>query len=403
MRRLIPDTFFARLFVLFFFGLIASHLLGSAVFFNLAPQPPRPPFGPHGGTHMRPHPGNDEARPQAPGEQPHPPRATDEAGNNDARPDAAAGGNEGNRLQSSLSEPPPEFRFPPRMRRSPWLDHPILWLDPLIRLLVLALTAWIGARWLARPMRQLSDAAAALGNDLQSPPLQLAGPAELRRTADAFNRMQAQLKSQIDERSRFLAAVSHDLRTPLTRLRLRCEAIEPLALRERAQQDLSDMNAMLTATLDYLRGQAQPEARQLLDVGALVHSLAEDLQQDDARIVVSGQVAALPAQPLALKRCLSNLLENAQRYGHGATVRLIDSAGACTIEIEDIGPGLPPEQLEAVFAPFYRLEDSRNRQTGGVGLGLSIARDVALRHGGTLTLSNALPHGLIATLILPRP
>ncbi|SMC29750.1 protein-histidine pros-kinase [Andreprevotia lacus DSM 23236] len=361
MRRLIPDTFFARLFVLFFVGLIASHLLGSVVFFTLAPQAHRPP--PHRSEWVGPPPpvGHMQDRP-----------------------------------------PPPEFHFPPRILQAPPMRHPIVWLDQLIRLLVLALTAWIGARWLSKPMSRLSDAAVALGQNLQSPPLAPTGPAEARHTADAFNRMQAQLRAQIDERSRFLAAVSHDLRTPLTRLRLRCEAIEAPELRERVQIDLAEMNGMLTATLDYLRGQAQPEGRQLLDIAALVHSLADDLDNPQAPLRVSGEAQAIHAQPVALKRCLNNLLENAQRYGNGAEVHIIDSRDECCIEIHDHGPGLPDNQLEAVFAPFYRIDDSRNRQTGGVGLGLSIARDIALAHGGSLTLHNAQPEGLIATLVLPR-
>jgi signal transduction histidine kinase len=267
---------------------------------------------------------------------------------------------------------------------------------------VVALTL-LAVRWLTRPLAVLATAADELGRDIRRPPLPEDGPAEVRRAAAAFNTMQARLRTYLREREHMLAAVSHDLRTPITRLRLRAELIEDVALRTKFARDLSEMEAMTAAALDFLRGVNKDEPVQPVDVMALLESLQADLEEAGHDVTVQGQMRApYPARPLALKRLLSNLIENAIKYGARASVTVEDKAAQLRVVVADEGPGIPEGQLEQVFEPFYRIEDSRSRDTGGVGLGLSVARDIARAHGGELTLRNRAGGGLEAILILPR-
>jgi protein-histidine pros-kinase len=275
-------------------------------------------------------------------------------------------------------------------------------LDIGVRLGALMLAAWVGARWLSRPISRLAHAARELGQDVHRPPLPEEGAQEFREASRVFNQMQAQLRRQLEERDRFVAAVSHDLRTPLTRLRLRAESLADPRERRGFQQDIEGMEEMIRATLDYLRGAADEESFVLLDVGALVTSLADDHPAGPRAVRVEGAARAVRVQPSALRRAIGNLVDNAIRYGEQAHIRLRDEPGRLCIEVNDRGPGIPPEQLEQVFEPFYRLESSRNRHTGGVGLGLAIARDIARRQGGSLTLRNLPRSGLQAVLELPR-
>jgi signal transduction histidine kinase len=281
--------------------------------------------------------------------------------------------------------------------------HPFMVWGFLMRLAGITLTAWIGARWLAHPIDQMARAAKKLGESLEQAPLdETKGPAEIRQAAHVFNQMQAQIRQQIAERNRFLAAVSHDLRTPLTRLKLRAEKISDEDLKAATQADINEMTAMIDATLNYLRGDESPEKPCMLDVASLVHSIAENAEELGEIVTVSGSAAPILAQPMALHRCLNNLIENALRYGGRADITLNDAGDKLIISIRDAGKGIPEDQLEAVFAPFFRLDASRSRHTGGVGLGLSIARDVAKKCGGSLALGNAPGGGLVATLALPR-
>ncbi len=281
--------------------------------------------------------------------------------------------------------------------------HPLRFLGFIVRLSGIALTAWIAARWLSNPINQMAKAARELGESLERAPLDTTrGPSEIRQASMVFNQMQARLKQQIAERNRFLAAVSHDLRTPITRLKLRAEKIDAQGLQEEIRGDINEMTAMIDATLDYLRGDGRPEEPCYLDVSALMYSLAEDAEERGEVVTVSGNAKPIMAQPMALQRCLNNLIENALRYGNRADIKLDDTSDKLIIEIHDAGAGIPEDQLEAVFAPFYRLDQSRSRHTGGVGLGLSIARDIAQKVGGSLALRNAPEGGLIATLALPK-
>jgi len=226
---------------------------------------------------------------------------------------------------------------------------------------------------------------------------------EVRRAAAAFNTMQARLQTYLREREQMLGAVSHDLRTPITRLRLRAELIEDEALRAKFARDLAEMEAMTAVALDFLRGVNKDEPVQPVDVTALLESLQADSEEAGHDVTVQGEMQTpYPAHPLALKRLLSNLIENAIKYGARASVTVEDKAAQLRIVVADEGPGIPEEQLEQVFEPFYRIEGSRSRDTGGVGLGLSVARDIARAHGGELVVRNRVGGGLEAVLTLPR-
>jgi len=229
------------------------------------------------------------------------------------------------------------------------------------------------------------------------------GPEEVSRAARAFNTMQARLARYIRDRTRVLAAMSHDLKTPITRLRLRAELLEDPQARAKFTKDLDEMESMVGATLDFLRGQESGEAVQPVDIGALLESLQADLAEIGGTVRIEGAVRSpFPGRPQALKRCLANLLENAVKYGKSAGVTVDDDGARLEIRIRDEGPGIPPEELEKVFAPFYRVEGSRSRETGGTGLGLAIAKSVAEAHGGSLVLRNRAEGGLEAMLVLPR-
>jgi signal transduction histidine kinase len=261
----------------------------------------------------------------------------------------------------------------------------------------------IAVRWVTRPLAVLGSAADELGRDIQRPPLEEAGPLEVRRAAQAFNTMQARLAHFLRDRAHLLAAVSHDLKTPVTRLRLRAELLDDPELKAKFVHDLDEMETMTRATLDFLRDANAREPVKPIDVDALIESLQADADELGQEVRIDGSAASpYGGRPLALQRCLRNLVDNAVKYGKRATVSVNDSAERLQIAVSDEGPGIPEEQLEQVFEPFVRLEPSRSRETGGVGLGLSIARDIARAHGGDLLLRNRAGGGLEVVLTLPR-
>lgn len=269
--------------------------------------------------------------------------------------------------------------------------------------LALAGLALLALRWAVQPLRRLARAADTLGRDLSAAPMPESGPREVRQAAQAFNTMQRRLASYLDDRLRILAAVSHDLKTPITRLKLRAELLADAAQRDKILRDLEDMETMIGATLDFLRGETRKETGVPVDVDALLSTLSDDFAALGGRVDVVGRAARpLVARPRALKRCLTNLLDNAVRYGGGATVRVEDGSQALVLAIDDDGPGIPDNELERMFEPFRRGEWSRSRSTGGTGLGLAIARDLARAHGGEVSLANRAEGGLRATLSLPR-
>jgi signal transduction histidine kinase len=269
-------------------------------------------------------------------------------------------------------------------------------------LISLIIAAWYGAKLLSRPIQRLSDAAERLSENLDSPPLEESGPREARQAAHTFNKMQRRIIEQVQQRSRMLGAVSHDLRTPLSRLKLRLEQIEDDKLQGQMRQDLDDMISMLDATLTYLHEQRTSEQPQLMDVQALVESLSENAQDQGADVQASGHCAPLQVQPMALRSCVNNLLDNALRYAGQALITIEDHREQLIIRVIDHGPGIAAEQREAVFEPFFRLEGSRNRNSGGVGLGMTIAREAAERMDGQLSLEETPGGGLTAVIRLPR-
>jgi signal transduction histidine kinase len=285
---------------------------------------------------------------------------------------------------------------------APPLPLPLLFELGFVALL-LGAVLYVMARTITRPLADLAAAAEAVGQGGRHVPLRETGARELREATRAFNTMQERLHRYLDSRTRVLSAMSHDLRTPLTRLKLRTESLDDATLRERFNADLDEMQRMITGALNLFRGLNHAEPLQSVRVDALVEELRGELAEVGTHVEVAGAaVAPLLARPTALKRCLGNLLANAAKYGTNPTVALEDAPSELVVRVLDEGPGIPPEMLEQVFEPFFRLETSRNADTGGVGLGLSIARDIAQAHGGSLTLRNRSPHGLEATLRLPR-
>jgi len=274
----------------------------------------------------------------------------------------------------------------------------------LIRFTAVCLLALVAVRFAVQPLRQLAKAADALGRNIYRAPLPVSGPFEVRSAAQSFNSMQQQLTESLAQRTRFLTAVSHDLRSPLTRLRLRVEMLPDAQWRERLRADIDDMETMVRATLDAVQGVEVTEARHDIDVDSMLEGLAEDAREAGHEVSVEGRAGRpLPGYPRNLKRCLQNLLDNAIRYGESATVRVTDAGRSVQIVVSDRGPGIADARLlERVFEPYFRIASSRNEATGGTGLGLTIARSVAAAHGGTLLLRNRAQGGLDAVLTLPR-
>jgi signal transduction histidine kinase len=280
---------------------------------------------------------------------------------------------------------------------------PSLMLNLILLVVVLVIALYVVARSVTRPLSRLAVAADNLGRSILQPKLAEEGARELRRAARAFNTMQDRLHRYLDSRTRVLAAMSHDLKTPLTRLRLQVETqIEDPALQARFGKELDEMEGMVRGALALFRGLNDEEALEPVDVNLLLETVRGEFTEMGKEVTVEGRaLGPFPGKPQALKRCITNLVGNAINFGGRARI-LVRDGTQLTISICDAGPGIPPEELGKVFEPFYRLESSRNRDTGGTGLGLSIARDVAQAHGGSLVLGNLPGGGLEARLSLPR-
>jgi len=274
-----------------------------------------------------------------------------------------------------------------------------------LSVLVLAVLglSWWAVRRITWPLRQLADAADALGRDLNQPPLPESGAQEVRSAQHAFNTMQARLRRMLEERTHLLAAVSHDLKTPLTRMRLRAELLDDDTLRDTLTRDLDEMTQMVNDTLDFLRGMNQAKDLRPVDLNALLEGLQADHQAMGREVTLTGDAGApWRGDATRLRRCLGNLIDNAVLYGQRADLSVQDKGAHIEIRVRDAGPGIPDASLDQVFEPFFRLEASRNRHTGGSGLGLSIARHIAQASGGSLVLRNHPDGGLEALLTLPR-
>ena len=324
-------------------------------------------------------------------------------------------------------------RMPPRMERR-WMRGPMLgisvrltdrsWLNfaaPTVELrpfwtsrfflYVLALTGAVivvsvwAVRRATAPLALFARAAERLGLDVNAPPLPEDGPGEVRRAAVAFNEMQHRLKRFVDDRTQMLAAISHDLRTPITRLKLRAELIDDAEQQKKMLADLDEMETMIASTLSFARDAAAEEPQKPLDLAALLQSLAADAA--DAGLDVDYDGAGrltFTGRPVALKRAFANLVDNAVKYGGRARIALAAGApgtNGVTVTVDDEGPGIPKDRLERVFDPFHRLEPSRSKETGGVGLGLAVVRSIVRAHGGDVRLENRAEGGLRATVTLP--
>lgn len=288
------------------------------------------------------------------------------------------------------------------------LPQPALWAWPtLISTLAVSLTTGAAVFWsvrrITRPLSRLAGAADRLGRGEAVDALPETGPEEVRRTTRAFNAMQARVKRFVGDRTRMIAAISHDMRTPLTALRLRAEFVDDPEIRDKMIETIDEMTRMSEATLAFARDDAEAEESRPTDLAALVSAVADDFTDLGYDVAVDGpERLDLSVRPVSLRRALRNLVENAVRYGERARVALFQTGDEIAIRVDDDGPGIPPERMEDVFEPFVRLEGSRSQETGGVGLGLSTARSIARAHGGELTLANRGQGGLSATIHLPH-
>lgn len=274
----------------------------------------------------------------------------------------------------------------------------------LLQLMSLAAAGWLAVRLAVRPVTQLAQAADAI-TDGASPTLPaIDGPSEVRQAMQAFRAMQTRITDQLAERLQLLAAISHDLKTPITRMRLRAEQIEPPSLREKVLHDLLAMQHLVDEGLTYARtAHATTEPLRRVDLKALLDGLVCDANDAGGNVVIIDPVVpTIQTRVQALTRVLTNLIDNAVSFGVRAEIRITETPASVTISVFDEGPGIPPADLERVFDPFFRVEDSRSRDTGGTGLGLAIARQLTLALGGQLTLHNRPLRGLEARLTLPR-
>ena len=283
----------------------------------------------------------------------------------------------------------------------PILSFDSLPLYSLIAGLVVIMSIW-SLRRLTAPYRMMETAVNRIGKDLKSPPIAELGSREVRAAAKAINAMQARLREYVEDREHLAAALAHDLRTPMTRMRLRLELLRKSAVREALAHDLADVESIASSVIDFATFEVNEEKTERIDFWSLVESIADpypevSFDNDDTRS--RGLICI--ARPVALKRCVTNLVQNAVTYGKKAHLSLHRSDGTITLTIRDEGPGIPQAQIDAVFGSFVRLEQSRNRQTGGLGLGLTIARNIARAAGGEIRLSNHPQGGLLTELRLP--
>jgi len=317
-------------------------------------------------------------------------------------------------LQSGLHTAAPSLRVLMQLHDGSWvsidashwrsLPFPLVdFLDRVVPIsAVCLLLALFVIRGFMRPIVHLAAAAERLGIEGDVSMVEERVAPEMRAAACAFNEMQLRLRRLIDDRTQMLAAISHDLKTPITRLRLRAEFIEDAALQEKMLADLTEMEAMVASTLAFARSDARSETAETIDIADMLQSLVEAHADSGNKAAYEGPVhLTLKARPVALRRAFANLIDNAIKYGGLAEVALRVEGDRAVVTIEDSGPGIAPDQMELVFRPYYRLEASRNRETGGVGLGLSIARAAIRADRGDITLENRASGGLRVRVVLP--
>jgi len=273
----------------------------------------------------------------------------------------------------------------------------------LFVIVVLLLSLWI-VRRMSAPLNRFATAATAFAQNVYAPALPETGPSEVQRAAQAFNDMQRKIQQLLESRAQMLAAISHDLRTPLTTIRLRAETIEQPELRIRMLAALGEMDTMLTSTLSYAHEGSDNEEKSLTDIGSLVEAICEDMSDNGHHVTSTIETGILLlCRPIALKRALTNLIDNAVKYGHRAHVyATAKDSNDVEITIDDEGPGIPERQMDLVFLPFHRLETSRSQNTGGIGIGMAIAQMIIDAHGGSVHLSNRSTGGLRVQVRLPH-
>ncbi|NOG73606.1 ATP-binding protein [Roseicella sp. DB1501] len=268
----------------------------------------------------------------------------------------------------------------------------------------IVLASLLVVHWITKPLRRLARAAEDFGKGAAPVPMPEDGPREVQEAARTFNAMQARIHRLVADRTQALAAVSHDLRSPIQRLRLRAGFLDDLEAQRAIDGDLDEMERMIESTLAYLRGETESEEPRQADLAAILATLVDDASDRGAAATYAGpDRLPMRLRPVAIKRALANLVDNAVKHGGGARVTLEERPGCVTVRVEDDGPGIPEAALETVFEPFQRLDASRNRGTGGTGLGLAIARQVVTAHGGSVALANRPGGGLVATVRLPHP
>jgi signal transduction histidine kinase len=294
--------------------------------------------------------------------------------------------------QWAVVQPAPE-PFP-----NSWQRRLLLWF--VLSFSLVAPVGWLFARRLVRPIAGFAYAAEQLGRDPTASVLALEGPAEVGRAASAFNRMQSRLKSFVDDRTAMVGAISHDLRTPLTRLRFRIEDV-PDDLREGMLAEVDEMEQMISSVLAFIRDASEPGAREKIDLSSIVEDVVEGAVFVGKPVTLEkSEQAPVEVDPLGMRRLLGNLVENAVKYGDTASIRLFKDHQDAVAEVTDNGPGLPDEELERVFQPFYRAPQARASNKHGTGLGLAVCRSIARAHGGDVHLIRR-DHGLVAQLRLP--
>ncbi|WP_374574349.1 ATP-binding protein [Phenylobacterium sp.] len=282
---------------------------------------------------------------------------------------------------------------------SPWQQRVLLWL--VITASLCVPLAWAYARWLAAPIRRFAEAADRLGGDPSASEVEVSGPAEVRMAGEAFNRMQERLQRYVENRTTIVGAVAHDLRTPLARMRFLLETPTE-DMRVRLAREIDEMDAMVGATMAFVRDSTTKAVRADMDLSSLLESLADDAAEEGHAVCASEMPqAVVHADPVGLRRLFDNLIRNGVKFASDVTVDLRIEGGDAVVEVADNGPGLPPHDLERVFEPFYRSEASRNRETGGIGLGLAVVRSIARAHGGDATMHNRPGGGLICRVRLP--
>lgn len=288
-----------------------------------------------------------------------------------------------------------------RFQRPDLQMPPVLAGTALLSLLLILGALWFGLRRITLPLRRLAEAAEGFGLDREPPKMPRGGPLEVQALSDALARMHDRLSRMIADRTQMLAALGHDLRSPITALRLRAEMVDDDETRERMAATLDEMQDMVEATLAYARGISSDQPTEPVDLSAMLRDIAAELSESGPDLWVEAEPITLPVRNVAMRRAFRNLLENAQRYGDGARVVLTVGDKGVEVDIDDNGPGIPDADIERVFAPFVRLEGSRSLDTGGTGLGLPIARSILRAHGGDVVLMNRAKGGLRARVTLP--